>query len=124
MKNTSKNAELPQCDKTAVSKSVLISDKCKLDFEKWLDRQNVAPYKVMFYDIPIVVQIAYLVEWFDVVGLNIYTKPRFHYGGLSFDGFIDGVKISKIETEYFKTRTEAFLKSIELANVFYNDNFV
>ena len=124
MKNTSKNAELPQCDKTAVSKSVLISDKCKLDFEKWLDIQSVAPYKVMFYDIPIVVQIAYLVEWFDVVGLNIYTKPRFHYGGLSFDGFIDGMEVSKIETEYFKTRTEAFLKAIELANVFYNENFV
>lgn len=111
-------------NKTDVSKSVLISDKCKLDFEKWLDRQNVAPYKVMFYDIPIVVQIAYLVEWFDVVGLNIYTKPRFHYGGLSFDGFIDGIEISKIETEYFKTRTEAFLKAIDLANVFYNENFV
>ena len=107
-----------------VSKSVLISDKCKLDFEKWLDKQNVAPYKVMFYDIPIIVQIAYLVEWFDVVGLNIYTKPRFHYGGLSFDGFIDGMEISKIETEYFKTRNEAFLKAIELANVFYNENFV
>ena len=124
MTNISKNAEMPQCDKTAVSKSVLISDKCKLDFEKWLDKQNVAPYKVMFYDIPIVVQIAYLVEWFDVIGLNIYTKPRFHYGGLSFDGFIDGMEISKIETEYFKTRTEAFLKAIELANVFYNENFV
>ena len=124
MTELSKNTQVPQCDKTAVSKSVLISDKCKLDFEKWLDRQNVAPYKVMFYDIPIVVQIAYLVEWFDVVGLNIYTKPRFHYGGLSFDGFIDGMEISKIETEYFKTRNEAFLKAIELANVFYNDNFV
>ena len=124
MNELSKNEQTPQCDKTAVSKSVLISDKCKLDFEKWLDRQNVAPYKVMFYDIPIVVQIAYLVEWFDVVGLNIYTKPRFHYGGLSFDGFIDGMEISKIETEYFKTRTEAFLKAIDLANVFYNENFV
>jgi|VirMetMinimDraft_7_1064189.scaffolds.fasta_scaffold175117_2 hypothetical protein len=124
MTELSKNTQVPQCDKTTVSKSVLISDKCKLDFEKWLDRQNVAPYKVMFYDIPIVVQIAYLVEWFDVVGLNIYTKPRFHYGGLSFDGFIDGMEISKIETEYFKTRNEAFLKAIELANVFYNDNFV
>ena len=124
MTKVSKNTQVPQCDKTAVSKSVLISDKCKLDFEKWLDGQNVAPYKVMFYDIPIVVQIAYLVEWFDVVGLNIYIKPRFHYGGLSFDGFIDGMEISKIETEYFKTRTEAFLKAIELANVFYNENFV
>ncbi len=119
-----KNTQVPRCDKTDVSKSVLISDKCKLDFEKWLDRQSVAPYKVMFYDIPIAVQIAYLVEWFDTVGLNIYTKPRFHYGGLSFDGFIDGIEISKIKTEYFKTRNEAFLKAIELANVFYNENFV
>ena len=109
---------------TSVSKSVLISDKCKSDFEKWLDKQDVAPYKSVFYDIPKIVQISYLVEWFDVVGLNIYTKPRFHYGGLSFDGFIYGMEISKIETEYFKTRTEAFLKAIELANVFYNENFV
>ena len=124
MPKNSNTDPMPQCVQTDVSKSVSISDKCKLDFEKWLDRQNVAPYKVMFYDIPIVVQIAYLVEWFDVVGLNIYTKPRFHYGGLSFDGFIDGMEISKIETEYFKTRTEAFLKAIDLANVFYNENFV
>ena len=124
MTELSKNTPMPQCVKTDVSKSVLISDKCKLDFEKWLDKQEVAPYKVMFYDIPIIVQISYLIEWFDVVGLNIYTKPRFHYGGLSFDGFIDGMEISKIETEYFKTRTEAFLKAIELANFFYNDNFV
>jgi len=121
MNSDKNNTQLPQ---SSVSKSVLVSDKCKLDFEKWLDKQNVAPYKVMFYDIPVIVQIAYLVEWFDIVGLNIYTKPRFHDGGLSFDGFIDGMKISKIETEYFKSRTEAFLKAIELANVFYNDNFV
>ena len=63
-------------------------------------------------------------DTFTAVDLNIYTKPRFHYGGLSFDGFIDGMEISKIETEYFKTRTEAFLKAINLANVFYNDNLV
>jgi hypothetical protein len=113
-----------QSCQNAVSKSVLISNKCKTDFEKWLETQEVAPYKVMFYDIPIIVQISYLIEWFDVVGLYIYTRPRFHYGGLSFDGFIEGMEISKIETEYFKTRTEAFLKVIDLANVFYNDNFV
>jgi|GEM_PF-5381529 len=124
MKDVSKNTEPQQSCITAVSKSVSISDKCKLDFEKWLDKQEVAPYKVMFYEIPIIVQICYLVQWFDVVGLNIYTKPIFHYGGLSFEGSIEGREISKIETEYFKTRTEAFLKSIELVNVRYNDNFV
>ena len=121
MENSKNNTQSSQ---TSVSKSVLISDKCKSDFEKWLDKQDVAPYKSMFYDIPKIVQISYLVEWFDVVGLNIYIKPRFHYGGLSFDGFIDGMEISSIETEYFKTRTEAFLKAIELVNVFYNENFV
>lgn len=124
MPDISKKTELPQCVQTSVSKSVLISGNCKTDFEKWLDRQEVSPYKIMFYDIPIIVQISYLVEWFDIVGLNIYTKPRFHYGGLSFDGFIDGMEISKIETEYFKTRIQAFLKAIELANIFYNENFV
>ena len=102
----------------------MLTLKAKDVFEKWLDKKDVAPYKSMFYDIPKIVQISYLVEWFDVVGLNIHTKPRFHYGGLSFNGFIDGMEISKIETEYFETRTEAFLKAIELANVFYNDNFV
>jgi hypothetical protein len=120
-------------NKTAFSKSVFISDKCKLDFEKWFwdysnkkERQNISKESFMdwFYNTDVIIQNAYLIEWFDVVGLNIYTKPRFHYGGLSFEGIIDRMEISKIENEYFKTRTEAFLKAIELANVFYNDNFV
>lgn len=124
MTELSKNIQVPQKDKNYVAKSVSISDKCKFDFEKWLDNQNVAPYKVMFYDIPVMVQIAYLVEWFDTVGLIIYIKPKFHLGSLSFNGFIDGMEISKIETEYFQKRPQAFLKAIELANVFYNENFL
>jgi len=41
--------------------------KVKEDFEKWLESKDVAPYKVMFYDIPKIVQQAYIIEWLDSI---------------------------------------------------------
>ena len=93
---------------------MILTGKAKLDFEKWLDKQNVAPYKVMFYDIPIVVQIAYLVEWFDSVGIYI-TSDYFELN----KGFYSEVLNSDFEI-IKPTRQEALIEAIKKANEIYN----
>lgn len=102
---------------------MILNGKCKEDFEKWYNG-NFLDYH--FYDsldweeLIVTLQHALIIDFFDSVGINIYAKPRFHFGGLSFDGIIDGMEISKIETEYFKSRQQATEKAIEKANEIYN----
>ena len=93
---------------------MILTGKAKLDFEKWLDKQNVAPYKVMFYDIPIVVQIAYLVEWFDSVGIYV-TSDYFELN----KGFYSEVLDSNFAI-IKPTRQEALIEAIKKANEYYN----
>ena len=93
---------------------MILTGKAKLDFEKWLDKQNVAPYKVMFYDIPIVVQIAYLIEWFDSVGI-IITSDYFELNKGYYSEILDSnFAIVK------PTRQEALTEAIKKANEYYN----
>ena len=94
---------------------MILTGKAKLDFEKWLDKQNVAPYKVMFYDIPIVVQIAYLVEWFDSVGIYV-TSDYFELN----KGFYSEVLDSNFAIVK-PTRQEALTEAIKKANEIYNE---
>ena len=94
---------------------MILTGKAKLDFEKWLDKQNVAPYKVMFYDIPIVVQIAYLIEWFDSVGI-IITSDYFELNKGYYSEILDSnFAIVK------PTRQEALTEAIKKANEIYNN---
>ena len=93
---------------------MILTGKAKLDFEKWLDKQNVAPYKVMFYDIPIVVQIAYLIEWFDSVGI-IITSDYFELN----KGFYSEILDSNFAIVK-PTRQEALTEAIKKANEIYN----
>ena len=94
---------------------MILTGEAKLDFEKWLDKQNVAPYKVMFYDIPIVVQIAYLVEWFDSVGIYV-TSDYFELN----KGFYSEVLDSNFAIVK-PTRQEALTEAIKKANEIYNE---
>ena len=96
---------------------MILTGKAKLDFEKWLDKQNVAPYKVMFYDIPIVVQIAYLIEWFDSVGI-IITSDYFELNKGYYSEILDSnFAIVK------PTRQEALTEAIKKANETYNEKY-
>ena len=93
-----------------------LTGKCKQDFWMSLDLDTLKRLN----DLPGCCQNALIIEYLDSIGIYVYVKPRFHYGGLSFDGFIDGMDISKIETEYFKTRTEAINAAIEKVNELIN----
>ncbi len=130
--NTDKNnTQLPQL---SVSVSAFLNGKAKQDFEKWLDIQEVAPYKVMFWDIPKIVQVAYIVEWLDSVDFYLdieIVKDRML-------GYVRGFDSSVIFTlhvdlmtnnsdclkdDIYDTRAEAVLKAIQKANEVYNVKF-
>ena len=126
MPEFSKNTQVPQCVKTDVSKSVLISDKCKLDFEKWLEKQEVSPYKAMFYDVPKIVQVSYLIDFFDFIGITVDVMPRMNEEKIIFEPNTFCLK-HEITTEdfiQFDQRIDAIISAIQKANVIYNENFV
>lgn len=43
----------------------MITDKTKEDFINWLNQQEIAPYAVMFDELPKAVKKAYIINWFD-----------------------------------------------------------
>ena len=113
-------------NKTDVSKSVLISDKCKLDFESWLEKQEVAPYKNMFFDIPKIVQTSYLVDFFDEIGITVDIIPRMNEEEIVFEPNTFCLK-HEITTEdfvQFNKRIDALISAIQKANLIYNEYFV
>lgn len=110
----------------------LLNGKAKELFEKWLENQDVAPYKVIFYDIPIIVQQSYIIEWLrkehktDITIITDWIKgQRFYYSAISYinnkneiDIWIrkdeSGLKIKHEEHE--EATTEAIKKAVELIN--------
>ncbi|MFV8336458.1 hypothetical protein ACNQF7_10285 [Flavobacterium sp. RSP29] len=115
--NTDKNnTQLPQ---SSVSVSAGLSGKSKVDFEKWLENKDVAPYKVMFYDIPKIVQHAYIIEWLDSVEIYIHSFPRF-YKLIKYSGKSCYPEIEIESKKYFKDRTLANLSAIKKAVKIYN----
>lgn len=113
-------------NKTDVSKSVLISDKCKSDFESWLEKQEVAPYKNMFFDIPKIVQTSYLVYFFDEIGITVDIMPRMNEEEIVFEPNTFCLK-HEITTEdfvQFNKRIDALISAIQKANLIYNEYFV
>ena len=124
MKNVENENEA--LNKTDVSKSVLISDTCKKDFENWLEKQEVAPYKSMFFDIPKIVQTSYLVDFFDEIGITVDIMPRMNEEKIVFEPNTFCLK-HEITTEdfvQFKKRIDALISAIQKANMIYNKHFV
>lgn len=35
----------------------------ELEFDKWLSKLDIAPYPVMFWDIPLFIQMSYIQKW-------------------------------------------------------------
>jgi len=96
-----------------------LTSKTKEAFEKWLEQQDIAPYKTMFWDIPEIIQSSYIIEFFDSVGIYICIEPfkeiaRKVYFDVSLDFELYGV---------WSTRQEATDKAIEKANEIYNNKF-
>lgn len=49
----------------------MLTGKTKTYFETWLENQEVAPYKAMFWDVPKIIQQAYIIDFFDSIGVYI-----------------------------------------------------
>ena len=90
-------------------------------FMTWHFKKYQQGYDSWFVKLPLVCQQALWVEWFDSVGIYVYSEPVFHYGGMSYFGFVDGFEFSKIKTDFFKTRPEALSKAIEKATEIFNN---
>lgn len=120
------NKQNEALNKTDVSKSVLISDKCKSDFESWLEKQQVAPYKNMFFDIPKIVQTSYLIDFFDEIGITVDIIPRMNDEEIFFEPNTFCLK-HEITTEdfvQFNKRIDALISAIQKANLIYNEYFI
>lgn len=89
----------------------LLSGTCLNKFYEWLDNQDVAPYKVMFWNIPEIVRQAYLVSFFDNANLPIwaYQPNETGYWAHNLEG-----------KAKYDSRPEALTFAIEEANEIFN----
>ena len=96
-----------------------LTDKAFKDFEMWLENQEVASYKVIFPDIPVIVQNSYIIDWFDSVGLFINTKSKF---GQRRQKQIFWYSMGTVNnpTEIFENRQYCLNSAIVHANNIYN----
>jgi hypothetical protein len=111
------NTKLPQSSGIV---SAFLNGKAKQDFEKWLDIQEVAPYKVMFWDIPKIVQVAYIVEWFDSIGFHIGRDTVDNYW-LENSTFFERLEINGYD---YIVILKSISEAIEKANELYNAHFL
>jgi len=98
----------------------LLSGMARVDFENWLEKQHVAPYRVMFWDIPKIVQNAYIIEWLDVLG---YTIDRDSYNKkMTITNWRDGLEDQIIiDCDYLDPFKDWWKEAIEKANKIYNN---
>ena len=96
----------------------MLTNKCKSDFEVRLKEQPVAPYVQMFDSIPLIVQQAYLLQFFDAAEIYIEVNIVHYKKSKAWIYTVDDYD----HVEMFETREEALNKGIELANEIYNEN--
>lgn len=97
----------------------LINNKCKVDFEKWLNEQDVAPYPQMIYDIPFTAFYSYFNDFLDSV--EIFPYIEYHEHIKQFSGKIKDIKKGlRLELGVFKNRVEARKDVVIKANEIYN----
>jgi len=125
MKNLKDNTQSSQ---SCVSKSVLLTDKCGEEFEKWF-RQKRATSTFRFWMLVeteknIVTTV--IIEWFDSIGITVDIMPRMNEDKVVFEPNTFCLK-HEITTEdfvQFDNRFDAKIKAIEKANEIYNEYFV
>jgi len=100
----------------------LLTGKSKEHFLEWLDKQDLAPYKVMFDEVPLIVQASYIIEWFDIVGCVICIG-NIYYDGYHFNWNINMTKPVNSENGY-ETRAEATTEAIKSAVKIYNEKHI
>ena len=87
----------------------LINGKAKEDFLNWLDQQDLAPYKVMFDEVPLNVKLPYIIEFLETKkyeGIPLFTKCFNFY------------HIFRIESQSI---FDVWIQSIQKSNEIYNN---
>jgi len=101
----------------------MLTGKTKEDFYNWLEKQDLAPYKVMFESIPEFVQMCYIQEFMDMMGYCIVILPSQRVKN-RFAIRLESYKLlESVKQTHFKfgTRTEALKYSIGQFDEFYNE---
>ena len=104
-----------------------LTGKCKIDFEKWLQEQPLAPYPSMVWDIPLIVRNSFLLSFFDAA--NIIIEVTSAYDSMlkynrGFDFYVLEEYTGKDyinEVDCFETREKALEEAIITANKIYNE---
>jgi len=102
----------------------MLTNKAKIDFLNWLDKQDLAPYRVMFDDIPKFIQTAYIIQWLDEIGLIIeidYERASKQYFGNLLNCLKSTITRQDISNN-FNSRTSFEEEGIKQANLIYNEN--
>lgn len=88
-----------------------LTGKCLKAFEMWLDECPVGPYRTMFNSIPLIVQQAYLLDFFDSVEIPItpYIPNETGYWAHNYEN-----------KAKYDSRSEAITKAIPIVNEIYN----
>ena len=103
----------------------MLTDKCKKDFETWLDTHPIAPYKAIFWDVPLIVQHSYLIQFFDSIEIYINTSYLECTIPFIWEILRNGKIVAKCNSEDMEsvvnnTRLEATTAALEKANEIYN----
>jgi hypothetical protein len=100
---------------------MVLTGKCKEDFEKWLSNQYTESYKIeeWFYNQRENMKYGVYVDFFDSVGIQIVINWE---SGDGFEFWVPGYGWNTNYADYVQTRQEAREQVIERANDIYNLN--
>lgn len=98
----------------------MLTGKCRNDFEKWLNEQEVAPYKSMVWSIPLTAFYSYFEDFLESNG--VFSSIEYHEHIEQFSGKIKCPKTKlRLDTGIFRNRNEIRTDLIEKANEVYNN---
>ena len=103
-----------------------LTGKTKDNFEKWFfeyynkDKTSVAMFnhETMFKSLQELIQNAYIIDFFDSVGINILLTCEFDFGYEILDKRYEVIEQVK---KWYETRQEATNQAIITANKLYNE---
>jgi hypothetical protein len=109
---------------TASIRSAFLTNNSKVKFETWLGNEEVAPYKVIFYNTPIEIQHTYFIKFLNSVG--IILEVQYERISKQFFGSVleisKGLKVDIINN--FKSRERVINLGIEEADKILNATLV
>lgn len=91
---------------------MILTYKAKEDFLKYLQDLEIVPYPAMFSEVPLTIQLPYIVDWFDSIEMYFWVyRSESGYWATSIE-----------RKAKYDTRNEALISAIEDVNEIYNNN--